>query len=66
MHVLEHSLHSTEKRQDRKWNKTNSLQGWGSKDRREIGPKVGKKGNKPQMFNPERQGSFILKCFHTY
>ena len=39
MHVLEHSLHGNEKRKDSKWNKTDSLQGWGSMERMEVGSK---------------------------
>lgn len=41
MHVLEHSLHSNEKRKGGKWNRTDSLEEWGFKDRREIRLKNG-------------------------
>lgn len=37
MHVLENTLHSNEKRKGSKWNRIDSLEGWGFKDRRERG-----------------------------
>lgn len=63
MHVLENTLHSNEKRKGSKWNRIDSLEGWGFKDRRERGSKhwKGKKNQTLQMFNLGDRATFILK-----